>query len=267
MRHNIQKKFSLENKNVILTGASGHLGRNFVNTLSDLKANIVLVDKPSDEFIEFYKYVKQEISSTVVMYECDFESSGSRENLVAQIEREFAEIHVFINNAAFVGTSDLDGWSTRFGNQSLLSWNKALEVNLTAVFDLIQGLLPVFIRSNNVSIVNISSIYGLRAPDWRLYEGTELGNPAAYAASKGGLIQLTRWLASSLPSHVRINAIAPGGILRNQPAEFISRYSKETALGRMATEDDLQGVLGFLATDLSAYITGQVVQVDGGWKL
>lgn len=267
MKQNIQKKFSLENKNVMLTGASGHLGRNFVTTLADLQANIILVDKPSDEFIKFYEYAKQEISPTVAMYECDFESSISRESLVAQIECEFTQIHVLINNAAFVGTSELAGWSTKFGNQSLLSWNKALEVNLTSVFDLIQGLLPVFIRSSDVSIVNISSIYGSRAPDWRLYEGTELGNPAAYAVSKGGLIQLTRWLATSLPPHVRVNAIAPGGILRNQPEEFVLRYSKETALGRMATEEDLQGVLAFLATDLSAYITGQVVQVDGGWKL
>jgi NAD(P)-dependent dehydrogenase (short-subunit alcohol dehydrogenase family) len=94
-----------------------------------------------------------------------------------------------------------------------------------------------------------------------------MGNPAAYAVSKGGLIQLTRWLATTLAPNIRVNAISPGGIFRDQDQQFVEKYSKETALGRMATEEDLQGLLAFLATELSSYVTGQVIQVDGGWKL
>src|SRR5437588_791424 len=78
------------------------------------------------------------------------------------------------------------------------------------------------------SVINISSIYGLAGPDWRLYEGTSLGNPAAYAASKGGLIQMTRWLATTMAPRVRVNAIAPGGVFRDTPEPFLSRYVART---------------------------------------
>ena len=98
-----------------------------------------------------------------------------------------------------------------------------------------------------------------------MYEGTSLGNPAAYGVSKGGLIQLTRWLSTTLAPNVRVNAISPGGIFRNQPDEFVKRYSSRTPLKRMATENDFRGAIAFLATDMSRYVTGQVISVDGGW--
>jgi NAD(P)-dependent dehydrogenase (short-subunit alcohol dehydrogenase family) len=93
-----------------------------------------------------------------------------------------------------------------------------------------------------------------------------MGNPAAYAASKGGLIQLSRWLATTLAPSIRVNCISPGGVLRDQPEIFVKRYEAHTPLGRMATEDDLRGAIAYLATDLSAYCTGHDLVVDGGWS-
>jgi NAD(P)-dependent dehydrogenase (short-subunit alcohol dehydrogenase family) len=119
--------------------------------------------------------------------------------------------------------------------------------------------------SQGASIINIASIYGMFGPDWRLYKGTELSNPAAYSASKGGLIQFTRWLATSIAPYVRVNSISPGGIFRNQPKAFVRRYEARTPLARMATEDDFRGVVAFLASDMSKYVTGQNLVVDGGW--
>ena len=113
--------------------------------------------------------------------------------------------------------------------------------------------------------MNVASIYGLVGPDWRLYEGTEIGNPAAYSASKGGLLQLTRWLATTLAPDVRVNSITPGGVFRDTPEPFLSRYLSRTPLGRMATEEDFKGAIAYLASDLSAYVTGQNLVVDGGW--
>jgi NAD(P)-dependent dehydrogenase (short-subunit alcohol dehydrogenase family) len=92
-----------------------------------------------------------------------------------------------------------------------------------------------------------------------------MGNPAAYSASKSGLIGLTRWLATTIAPDVRVNAISPGGIYRNQPENFVKKYSDRTPLKRMATEDDFRGVIAFLASDMSKYVTGQVIEVDGGW--
>ena len=92
-----------------------------------------------------------------------------------------------------------------------------------------------------------------------------MGNPAAYAASKGGLLQLTRWLSTTLAPSVRANAISPGGVYRNQPISFVKRYEARTPLGRMATEEDIVGAVVYLASDLSTYVTGQNLIVDGGW--
>ena len=88
---------------------------------------------------------------------------------------------------------------------------------------------------------------------------------AAYAASKGGLIQLTRYFATLFAPAVRVNSVSPGGVERGQPELFRQRYNARTPLGRMATEEDMKGVIAFLASDLSAYVTGQNIAVDGGW--
>jgi len=143
-----------------------------------------------------------------------------------------------VNNAAFVGSSNLQGWSSSFEEQNIATWRRAFEVNLTAAFHLSQLFAPELRSSSQGNIINVASIYGELGPDWSLYCGTDMGNPAAYSASKGGLIQLTRWLATSMAPSVRVNAISPGGIFRGQPESFVSRYVAKTPLGRMAIEDD-----------------------------
>ena len=93
-----------------------------------------------------------------------------------------------------------------------------------------------------------------------------MGNPAAYAASKAGLIQLTRWSATTLAKSVRVNTLSPGGVFRNQPEIFVKDIQKNSPR-RMATEDDFRGAIAYLATDLSSYVTGQNLSVDGGWGI
>ena len=93
-----------------------------------------------------------------------------------------------------------------------------------------------------------------------------MGNPAAYAASKGGLLQLTRWMATVLAPDIRANTLSPGGIFRNQDQTFHKRYVERTPLRRMATEEDLKGALIYLASDMSSYMTGQNLIIDGGWS-
>ena len=149
--------------------------------------------------------------------------------------------------------------------QSTEAWRLALEVNLTAPFVLAQACAPALSQTGHGSIININSIYGMVGPDMSLYKETSMGNPAAYAASKGGLMQLTRWLATTLAPRVRANSITSGGVWRNQPEAFTSRYTERTPLKRMATEEDLKGAVAYLASDLAAYVTGQNLIVDGGW--
>jgi NAD(P)-dependent dehydrogenase (short-subunit alcohol dehydrogenase family) len=94
-----------------------------------------------------------------------------------------------------------------------------------------------------------------------------MSNPAAYSSSKGGLIQLTRWLASVVAPTVRVNSISPGGIFRGQPDTFVERYIRKTPLARMATESDFSGIVAYLASDMSKYMTGQNIILDGGLSI
>jgi NAD(P)-dependent dehydrogenase (short-subunit alcohol dehydrogenase family) len=255
----------LTGRTALITGASGGLGNVFADTLGELGANLILVDLPSKSLDVLAEELKQKWSVKVNAFEIDLEIEYERKNLISILKKDFDQLNVLVNNAAFVGNSDLTGWNTDFEHQSLESWRRAFEVNLTAVFELCQGVAPVMKNSVGASIINVSSIYGQLGPDWRLYEGTNMGNPAAYGASKGALIQFTRWLSTTLAPSIRANVVCPGGIFRNQPQEFVDRYQKRTPLGRMATENDLKGALGYLASDLSSYVTGQILTVDGGW--
>lgn len=255
---------SLRGRQVLITGAAGHLGGVFAETVAELGADILLVDRPGTSLAPLAESLSRRWGVTVGCRPCDLESQAQREDLIAEV-RAALPLNVLINNAAFVGTSELRGWGVPFAEQTIETWRRALEVNLTAVFHLCQGLAPAMAPADGASIVNIASIYGAVGPDWGLYEGTSMSNPAAYGASKGGVIQLTRWLATTLAPDIRVNAISPGGIFRNQPEEFVQRYEGRTPLGRMAREDDFRGALAFLASDLSAYVTGQNLMVDGGW--
>ena len=194
----------------------------------------------------------------------DFAVDGAAADLPGRVHRELGRLDIVVNNAAFVGTSNLDGWAVPFAQQSVETWRAALEVNLTTAFALTQAAAPLLTASGHGSVVNVASIYGIVGPDHRLYEGTAMGNPAAYAASKGGLVQLTRWLATSLAPDIRVNAVSPGGIERDQPAAFVERYAADPS-GRMATEDDIVGAVTWLAGDLATYVTGHNLVVDGGW--
>lgn len=263
----IQDLMNLNGRLALITGAIGSLGSVMAETLAELGADIILVDRPGSDFKSLSNSLNTRWGVKVWSYHCDLENNKQRIKLLETIKNEHKTLNILVNNAAFVGTSDLKGWSTKFEDQTVETWRRAIEVNLTAPFHLCQGLAPILRESAGASIINIGSIYGQAAPHWRLYEDTDMSNPAAYGASKGGLIQLTRWLSSTLAPTIRVNAISPGGIFRDQPQIFVKRYEEKTPLARMATEEDFQGAIAYLASDLSKYMNGQVMTVDGGWSV
>lgn len=262
----ISSLLTLAGRRALITGAGGRLGIIIAETLAELGASLELVDLSNCDLADQADALRARWGVNVNCHACDLESSEERSFLLDTVCRGGA-LSVLINNAAFVGTSSLQGWGVAFADQSLDTWRRALEVNLTAVFHLCQGFAPILESANGATIINIGSIYGIYGPDWGLYAGSEMGNPAAYGASKGALLQLTRWLATTLAPKVRVNALSPGGIFRQQPAQFVARYEARTPLSRMATEDDFRGAVAFLSSDMSSYVTGQNLIVDGGWGI
>lgn len=260
----IDELMSLRGRRALITGANGGIGSVMAQTLAELDCELVLLDRPGSDFAPLLQSLAPLIGeSTPQVVECDLEDEQERGQMIADVAA--GGLNILINNAAFVGTSGLQGWGVPFEAQSVETWRRALEVNLTSVFHLCQGFAPALRQSGNGSVINVASIYGAYGPDWQLYAGTTMGNPAAYAASKGGVIQFSRWLATTLSPEVRVNVISPGGVFRQQPPEFVNRYCERTPLKRMAVEDDFRGAVAYLASDMSAYVTGQNLFVDGGW--
>ena len=157
---------------------------------------------------------------------------------------------------------------TKFENILIESWRKNIDMHMNGYFLCCKVVLEKMKKQGFGSLINMSSIYGLIAPDFTIYEGTEMTMPAAYSAIKGGLNNLTRYLASYYGKYqVRINTISPGGIYDNQPESFVNNYNNKVPLKRMGTPKDIVSAVFYLLTDESSYVTGHNLVVDGGWSI
>lgn len=260
----VENMFSLQNRHILVTGAGGHLGIALSHAISKLGGHLYLVDKDRAALENLESSLPEGEYQSFVG---DLESENDRQSLIDWMSDSTKLLDGIVHNAAFVGASDLTGWSEPFEEQSVESFRRAIEVNLVAPFHLTQGLVPLLRKSSGPSIVSIGSLHGVVGPDWNLYAGLPMASPAAYAAGKAGLIQFTAWLSTTLAPHIRANSVSPGGIDRSQPGDFVSRYSARTPLGRLAREQDVVGAVIYLLSDASAYVTGQNLVIDGGYSV
>ncbi len=260
----VKEMMNLKGRVAVITGGAGHIGSEMADTLAELGASIVLLDIARDADAAA-KRLSAKHGVKVVSHVADLREAQAIRSIPKAVGEQFGRLDILINCAAMVGSSEKKGWAAPFQEQSLEAWNEALEVNLTAPFLLTQACADLLAKSGQGSVINVGSIYGMVGPDWRLYADTPMGNPAAYGASKGGLLQLTRWMATTLAPAIRVNAITAGGVYRDHQEPFLSRYVSRVPAGRMATEEDFKGAVAYLASDLSLYVTGQNLVVDGGW--
>ncbi len=263
----ISELMSLKGRVALVTGGAGHIGRAIAHTYAELGAAVVVLDRTGSAAESVAQKLTETYGVLATALHIDLADEASVRKVPQRVVETCGRLDIVVNNAAFVGTDGLEGWTAPVEDQSIETWRQALEVNLTAPFLLVQQAIPFLKASGKGAVINVGSIYGVLGPDWRLYDdATVAGTPAAYGASKGGLMQMTRWLATALAPHVRVNGIVPGGVERNTPEEFRRKYVSRTPLNRMAREEDMKGIAAFLASDLSAYITGQCIMVDGGWS-
>lgn len=255
----------MNGKCVFITGAAGHIGQITAFNLAQKGCRVIVADKNKEVSLEVVKKLDSINGELNLFHECDLLQNDCFNKAHEFVKAQVGSLDFLVNCAAFY--DDTPGWGVPFEEETIEAWEKVLRVNTIAPFFLAQKLAPLLRLKKGSAIINISSVYGVVAPDFSLYDGTAMTNPAAYGVSKGGLQQVTKWLSSALAPDIRVNTVTPGGVERGQLKVFKDRYEKRTPLQRMATENDVAKAVGFLLSDDSSYITGQNLMVDGGWTV
>ena len=261
---NIKKLFDLSGQVIILTGAGGLLGTQYAEGLSQAGASVVLADVNYTKCKKTAIYLERKYGTSTLTIKLDLTDIKSIENLVSKTLKKFSTVDVLINNAIFKeGKKEKTVTLEKF---PLLSWNKAISVNLTGTFLCCQRVGEIMLKQKHGVIVNISSIYGLVGADQRIYGKSGINSSVVYAVTKSAILNLTRYLASYWNrTGIRVNTLSLGGVENNQDPYFVKNYSYKTMLGRMARRDEYIGALLFLVSDASSYMTGSNLIVDGGW--
>ncbi len=255
--------FRLDGKVVVLTGAAGIIGSEVTRLFLESGARVFAMDREA-------ALLEQKLGQShesLMTYVADVANKDSVHGAFARLQGTWGVPHVLLNNAATKSANFFEPFETF----ALDEWNEVMAVNLTGAMLCAQVFGGAMADRGLGSIVNTLSIYGIVAPDQRIYEGSEylgrpINTPAIYSASKAGLWGLTKYLAAYWGHRgVRVNAVTPGGIFSGQNDTFVKNYSARAPLGHMAQTDDIAKAMCYLASDAAKYITGHNLVVDGGW--
>ena len=243
----------LKNKIVVVTGSCGQLGYSMCDLFVKNGCKVIGLDKS----IELNKI------NNVDYYELDIREAEDVSNVFKNIFKKYNQIDILINNA---GVSVFEPFEER--NEEKFEW--VMNVNLKGTFNCIQKYVANYdsINQKQGCIINVASMYGLISPDYRIYSENDRKNSEVYGATKAGVIQMTKYFAVHLADrNIRSNSISPGGVynpVNPQRKEFIKNYEYRCPMKRMARSEEIANVAFFLATELSSYVNGQNITVDGG---
>ena len=249
MKTNYATYPSLDGRVVLITGGSAGIGAAMVEAFHAQGAKVAFLDIDEKKAETLRDRLTQKKCFEPYFLKCDVRDIGQLQNCIKKISNEVGNIHTLVNNAG--GTERLSA-----NKITLDKWENFQSLNLRHVLFASQAVFPNMQLMGEGSIINFTSpTFRRRTEGW-----------AGYAAAKSGIEGLSRILAREYgESNIRVNSICSGGISRNQPNEFVTKYIQKTPLKRMANESDFLGVMAYLASDMSLYVTGQVIQVDGGW--
>jgi gluconate 5-dehydrogenase len=254
----------MDGQNAIVTGGAGHLGTAISATLAELGANVVIASREKAKCQERCHEISQNVesTSTLIGEHVDVKSRKSISRLLESVHEKIGTVDVLVNNA---WAGEKNTWETI----DYEGWKNDIEISLDSVFMMTKAAFDD-LKENGGVILNVGSMYGHVAPDYRLYEEDDTANPPSYGAAKAGVIQFTRYLASFLSPHdIRANCISPGPFpfpeTQKEKPEFIDRIERRNPMGRVGVPHELKGAVALLCSDASSYMTGQNVCVDGGW--
>ena len=259
-------RFDLSAKTIALTGAAGIIGSSALRAFAEQGATIIAIDQNSAALDAAIARLPDTLQGQVTAITIDLTDDAAVADCVGSLENEDRLPDCLFNNIA----GKTENIFAPFEEFPLDEWNEVMAINLTTAVITSQKFGARMVERGRGLIVNTLSIYGISAPDQRIYDGSEyegraINAPAVYSASKAGLWGLTQYLATYWGHRgVRVNAVTPGGVFSGQNDVFVDSYSRRVPLGRMARPEEIAGAMAFLASDAASYINGQNIVVDGG---
>lgn len=265
----LEDLFSLKNEVVIVFGGGGQIGFEASKAICQAGAKVYIADYDKEQTLEKIKKFNSD-TYNICFQHVDVSNKNSVSNVYKEVNDAEGKITKIVNSFHYKGDSKklrLDSdFFTDLENYDLETWNRVHDINLTGTFITCQQSIPYFKKNNSGAILNISSTYGNISPNKNIYKNTKMSSPVAYASSKAGIINLSRYFATYLAEfNIRVNVLSPGGVQNDQDKGFIKEYSKLTPLRRMALPSDYLASIIFMLSNGSSYLTGSNVIVDGGW--
>ena len=255
----------LKGKVVVVTGGAGLIGQEFVRAIIEQNGIAIIADINKNEGQRVSNELSDKLKSNkIVFFELDITSKKSLQKCISYLDNKYGRIDALVNNAYPRNKN----YGRHFFDVEYDDFVENLGMNLGGCIIPSQLFSLYFQNQGYGNIINISSIYGVIAPKFEIYNNTGMTTPVEYAAIKSGMLHLTKYMAKYFQGkNIRVNAISPGGILDSQPEEFLKKYNQECSTKGMLNGCDLNGTLVFLLSDMSAYINGQNIIVDDGFSL
>ncbi|MFW3372424.1 oxidoreductase [Aliarcobacter butzleri] len=255
----------LKEKVVVITGGAGLIGKEFVKAVVE-NGGIAII---ADINVELGKKVKESLSkeldtSNIDFFKLDITSKNSLNECIIFLDEKYKKIDALVNNAYPRNKN----YGRHFFDVEYEDFIQNLGLNLGGYFIASQQFSKYFKNQGYGNIINISSIYGVVAPRFEVYDNTPMTMPVEYAAIKSGLIHLTKYMAKYFKDmNIKVNALSPGGIFDHQPEAFLEKYKEKCLNKGMLDNSDLKGTLIYLLSDMSKYVNGQNIIVDDGFSL
>lgn len=261
---NLPQRFSLESKNVLVTGATGYLGRSMALGMAELGANVIINGRNRQRVDA---YVTELLSAGYKATPAVFDVNNEQAIWDWFKSYGYVPLHGLVNNAYTGGVGSVETASDD-------DYRNSFEISLVSAHRLLQSALPSLRAAvsacGNASVVNIGSMYGLVSPDQRIYENKQSSNPPFYGAAKAALLHWTRYAACEFGREaIRVNSISPGPFPSQEVQEanpsLITALTKKVPMGRIGQSEEIQGPLSFLISDAATFVNGTNLVVDGGW--
>lgn len=248
-------ELSLEGKTALVTGGSRGIGRSIALTLADLGADVAITYARSADAANEVKEEIESKGSRAKALQADAVSYEQAEDVIAEIIEDWDKLDILVNNAGITR----DNLILRMNEEQ---WDQVIDTNLKSIFNYSKAVAKPMMRNRGGSIINISSVVGLSGN----------AGQSNYAASKAGIVGFTKSYAKELASrNIRANVVAPGYITTEMTGELdddiLEGIQDETPLGRPGEAEEVAHVVAFLASELSSYITGEIIRVDGGMAM